>query len=139
MIFYMEVLKEKYTFLAVFHNKGELGYLVNFPDIDECFTYADTIEHGRILAKEALEYCIHGRIEHKEKIPNPCKDNQIGLENDDFIETITADMKIYNENYIDRSNHIPRWLESIAKKNNEKLKEAINYITLEIENDLKEI
>lgn len=138
----METLKEKYTFLAVFHDKKEMGYLVNFPDMDECFTFADTIEHGKILAKEALEYCIHGRQEHNDHIPEPCKREDINITCEtDIITEITADMTVFRENMskdpVDRDEHIPDWLANIAKKNRETLKDALDYITLEIERDLK--
>ncbi|WP_297436926.1 type II toxin-antitoxin system HicB family antitoxin [uncultured Clostridium sp.] len=139
----MGILNKEYMFLAVVHNKGDLGYLINFPDIDECFTYADTLEHGLVLAKEALEYCIHGRQEHGDEIPVASKESDIELlfENDTIVE-ITANMRGFRdevlENPIDRDNHIPEWLESIASTNREKLKGAMEYIVMEIERDLKQ-
>lgn len=134
-------LNKEYTFLALVHNKGELGYLINFQDIDECFTYCNDINEGLVLAKEALEYCIHGRQEHGDKIPEASNIEEIiKISEDDIIVPVTAKMRDFrediSENPIDRDVHIPAWLESIANTNKEKLKDSMDDIIKEIEKSL---
>ncbi|WP_297522534.1 type II toxin-antitoxin system HicB family antitoxin [uncultured Clostridium sp.] len=139
----MENLEESYTFLAIFHNDGELGYSIKFPNFDECFTYSDTFEHGLLLAKDILEFYVYGRVEADESLPVPLTVNDVELidMNDKAIE-ITVNMNNFKEsmkkNPIDREEHIPSWLTHIAKKNKENLGDALESLILTIEKDLED-
>ena len=139
----MKNLKENYQFLAIFHNEGELGYSINFPNFDECFTYSDTFEHGLEIARDVLEFYIYGRVEDGDKLPTPLKKEDVELtdENDISVE-ISVNMTRYKErikaNPIDREEHIPEWLVHIAEKNKANLGDALDYLILELEKDLEE-
>ncbi len=45
--------------------KDEDCFLVNFPDLEGCLTYGDTIEEAKDNAKEALNGCLMVLVESK--------------------------------------------------------------------------
>jgi len=53
----MDNLKMSYAYPAVFEKDGG-GYSVSFPDLEGCYTYAETMEEAALNAKEALELYI---------------------------------------------------------------------------------
>lgn len=138
----MKNLKESYTFLAIFYNKGELGYSISFPNFDECFTYADTFEHGVSIASDILEFYVYGRVKDGDKLPIPLTKNDVDIDDEDAIGVeIVANMSRYKEkikkNPIDREEYIPNWLVEIAEKNKENLgEEALNSLIIELKKDL---
>ena len=138
----MKNLKESYTFLAIFHNKGDLGYSISFPNFDECFTYADTFEHGVSVARDVLEFYVYGRVEDGDKLPIPLTKDDIDIDDEDTIVIeVVADMTRYKENLkknpIDREEYIPNWLIEIAEKNKEHLGvEVLNSLIIELKKDL---
>ena len=61
---------QAWAYPAVFEvSPGEV--VVTFPDIEEAITGSETLEEARILAADALEEAILGRLAHAEAIPAP--------------------------------------------------------------------
>lgn len=140
----MKNLKEEYTFLALFHNEGKLGYSITFPNFDECFTYADTFEEGLTAAQDVLEFYIYGRVEDGDKLPTPLNKEDVEIhdkKNDTVIE-ITVNMDRYKENImkhpIDRGEYVPTWLKEIAQKNKESLGDSLDELIIELKKDLED-
>lgn len=52
------------------------GYLVTFRDIENAFTYGETLNDALLNAQEVLDLMLLDRLEKNEIIPNPSKINQ---------------------------------------------------------------
>ena len=54
---------------AILHEEG--GYWIEFPDLEGCQTYGETLEETMELAQEALGLYLVSLIENKQEIPAP--------------------------------------------------------------------
>lgn len=57
-----------YSFLALFI-KTNNGYIVEFPDLEGCFTQGKTLEEAKKMAEEVLEEFLICLEENKKEIP----------------------------------------------------------------------
>lgn len=49
------VMNTKHSYIAVFTPDPSGAYNVFFPELPGCFTYGETLEHAKEMAKEVLE------------------------------------------------------------------------------------
>ena len=61
---------DHYRYPAVFEPDGDL-WTVTFPDLDNCFTSADTLDDAIVEAQAVLEDCMYFREVQKDCIPAP--------------------------------------------------------------------
>lgn len=59
-----------FVYPAIFH-KEENSYWVEFPDLEGCQTFADTLEEAAEMAQEALSGYLITMLEEKNKLKNP--------------------------------------------------------------------
>ncbi|MBQ7219600.1 MAG: type II toxin-antitoxin system HicB family antitoxin [Synergistaceae bacterium] len=81
-----------YMYPAVFQNEGDM-WTVTFPDIDNAFTSADTLEEAIIDAQAVLEDCMYFREEQNDEIPKPSRMSQLSDVPRGFIQRVVAVMK----------------------------------------------
>ncbi len=55
------------------YDKLDKVYHVEFPDIESCITYGESLEYAKEMAKEALTGMLESFHERKIKIPEPSK------------------------------------------------------------------
>lgn len=67
----------KYVYPAIFEPAEEGGYLVNFPDMSDCFTDGDDMADALIMAKDVLEMTLAWYEDDKKPIPTPTDIKQI--------------------------------------------------------------
>lgn len=60
---------KSYNYIAIFRTEKDGGYSISFPDVDGCYTCADTLEEGVKMAEEALELHLFGLQEDGIKLP----------------------------------------------------------------------
>lgn len=80
-----------YSFLALF-TKTSNGYIVEFPDLEGCFTQGKTLEEAKKMAEEVLEEFLICLEENKKEIP---KANELKrkLNENESIEWIYIKLK----------------------------------------------
>ena len=108
----------KLFYPAIFHKAEEGGYWITFPDLPECMTQGDDMQHAYEMAFEALGLAITSR--YKEEIPltPPSEPFSIITEKDEFCVVIEFDMLTYkkrtNSKAIKKTLTIPEWLNEEA-------------------------
>ncbi|MDR1874895.1 MAG: type II toxin-antitoxin system HicB family antitoxin [Synergistaceae bacterium] len=61
-----------YSYPAIFSTDGD-GWEVSFPDLDNCYTAADTLEEAIVEARYVLEDIMYLREKEKDEIPASAK------------------------------------------------------------------
>ena len=112
---------------AILHEEG--GYWIEFPDLEGCQTYGETLEETMELAQEALGLYLVSLIENKQEIPAPSN-----------IADLTADegqlTYISTDIEVKKMLSIPAWLAKEAEMKNislskvlqDALKERLNLV-----------
>lgn len=118
----------KYIFPAVFtlditdENYPNGVYLVNFPDLEGCYTDGETIEEAYKMAEDVLNLTLWDMEESKETIPKPSNPKDIKCDDNSFISLVTADTLEYRKKYdkeaVRKNLSIPKWLNTLALERN---------------------
>lgn len=103
---------KKYTVLIT---KTENDYIVEFPDLEGCFTQGKTLNQAYEKAYEVFIEFLMSLKENNEEIPNPTtKKQDIKLKENQWKYTIAIDFKKINLEIIEKE------LENLKKQNNQK-------------------
>ncbi len=107
-----------FVYPAIFH-KEENSYWVEFPDLEGCQTFADTLEEAAEMAQEALSGYLITTLEEKNKLKNPSEIKDIKCDKDSFTSLVTCDIGKYlnNSKAIKKTLTIPEWLNDMAVAN----------------------
>lgn len=101
---------------AIFHNeKG--GYWVEFPDLEGCQSYGDTLEETMQYAQEALGIYIASKLDNNDNISESSDIKNIDCK-DGFVSYVTADVSKYRTKTksVKKTLTIPEWLNEEAEK-----------------------
>lgn len=108
----------KLFYPAIFHKAEEGGYWITFPDIPECMTQGDDMQHAYEMAVDALGLAITSRESEKEEIPMASEPFDIVLKEDEICVVIEFDMLAYkkrtNSRAVKKTLSIPEWLNEEA-------------------------
>ena len=112
----------KYVYPAVFQKENDC-YLVNFPDIKNCYTDGESIADAMEMASDVLGLMLYGLEEKGESIPTPSDIKTISPDNDNsFVSLISCDTleyrKMNDKKAIKKTLTLPAWLNTMAEKNN---------------------
>lgn len=114
----------KYVYPAVFTPEGK-GYLINFPDLQGCFTCGDSLQDGLEMARDALALVLYGYEKGIRRIPRPSGRNGIEVKNDEFVNYVMCDTmeyrKRFNNKAVKKTLTLPEWL------NEEAMASGINF------------
>ena len=80
-----------YSFLALF-TKTNNGYVVEFPDLEGCFTQGKTLKKKKKMAEEILEEFLIFLKEYKQEIPKATELKR-ELNENELIEWIYTKLK----------------------------------------------
>lgn len=58
-----------YDYTVIFEEVEEGGYAVRIPALPGCFTFGDSLEEARRMAKEAIQCHIEGLLKDGEPVP----------------------------------------------------------------------
>jgi predicted RNase H-like HicB family nuclease len=109
---------KKLFYPALFHKAEDGGFWISFPDLPECLTDGDDMEHAYEMAVEALGLALTSREEEKEPLPIPSTPDTIFAEPDSFLVIIEFDMAAYkkrtNSKAVKKTLSIPEWLNEEA-------------------------
>jgi Uncharacterised protein family (UPF0150). len=104
---------------AVFSPDGD-GWAVRFPDLDNCFTSADTVEEAIVEAQAVLQDCMYFQEEQKDEIPGPTPMENVALEEGSFVQVVVAVMppvrRAWSRKAVKKTLTIPAWMEEELRK-----------------------
>ena len=108
-----------YAYPAVFSTDGD-GWEVSFPDVDNCFTAADTLEQTIVEAKYVLEDAMYFRERDHYEIPKPTGLDEIETKQGEIVQIVVAAMKEtrreHSQKAVKKTLTIPAWMEDELKK-----------------------
>lgn len=108
----------KLIYPAVFH-EDEDGIWVEFPDLQGCQSYGETIEEVLESAKEALEgYCVT-LLEQKKKLPQASDIKIIRPGKNAFVSLVETDLttRFAKQKSVKKTLTIPAWMNEYAIEN----------------------
>lgn len=112
-------MKDKYVYPAIFTYDDD-GINIEFPDIQGCFSCADTDEEALYMAEDALGLCLLVLEEDDEKIPEPSNLKDIKIEENQKTSLISVWMptvrKAINNKPIKKALTITQWLDVMARE-----------------------
>ena len=83
----------KYVYPAVFTPEEE-GYSINFPDLENCFTSAETLEEGMEMANDVLCLTLYGLEQDDKPIPPASTVNAVEHRPEEFVTLISCDTAV---------------------------------------------
>jgi len=108
-----------YKYPALFSPDGD-GWTVRFPDLDNCFTSADSVEEAIVEAQAVLEDCMYFREKQKDDIPQPTPLENIFPEEEGFVQAVVAVMppvrRAWSRKAVKKTLTIPAWMEEELRK-----------------------
>lgn len=110
--------KGGYVFPAVLTALEDGKYEVNFPDLEECYTFGDDLNDALKMAEDVLALTLYGYEEEKRTIPQPSKRTAIDVKENEFVNYIAADTmeyrKRFNNKAVKKTLTIPEWMNEAA-------------------------
>lgn len=110
----------KYVFPAVFTEEIEGGYSISFPDIENCYTSAETLEEGMENALDVLTLMLYDREESGEAIPQASSIGSIKHKENEFVTLIRCDTieyrKFFDSKAVKKTLTVPAWLNTLAER-----------------------
>lgn len=110
----------KYIYPAVFTLADEGGYSIRFPDIESCYTSAETLEEGLKMANDVLCLMLYEMEENGKAIPKASGIKAFNLAENEFATLVSCDTleyrKFYNSKAVKKTLSIPAWLNTMAEK-----------------------
>lgn len=103
---------------AIFHEENN-SFWVEFPDLEGCQTYADTLPQAMELASEALGLYISSLMENNQHVNTPTDIKKV-ICDDGFVSYIFTDVEKYltKNKAVKKTLSIPQWLNESAEKQN---------------------
>lgn len=123
----------KYVYPAVFTPEVN-GYSINFPDFESCYTSAETLEEGMVMANDVLCLTLYSMEEDGNQIPQASGVKEVAVDGDSFVMLVACDTmeyrKLYDSKAVKKTLSIPAWLNTMAER------EGINF-SMVLQNALK--
>jgi predicted RNase H-like HicB family nuclease len=114
-------MKNTYIYPAIFHYDDD-GISISYPDLDGCFSYANTEENALKNAREALALHMYGIEEDHEDIPTPTCVKNITLKENELVVLIDVYMPLWRDKIenktVKKTLTIPSWLNIQAERCN---------------------
>lgn len=116
----------KYVYPAIFTlDKTDTSfpdgvYLVEFPDLEGCYTFGETLEKAYEMAEDVLSLTLWDLEENKVQIPTPSNLKDLKCDENSFASLVSADTlayrKLHDTKAVKKTISIPRWLDTIAQE-----------------------
>lgn len=111
----------KYIYPAIISKEND-GYMVDFPDIENCYTDGDTWEEAIENAEDALALMLWSMENDKEAIPPASNPTNINVPKGAILVCVKADTlpvrKLNDKRTIRKNITLPGWLDTIAREHN---------------------
>lgn len=110
----------KYIYPAVFSKDGDF-YVVNFPDLDSCYTQGESLQEAFEMASDVLCLMLYSMEEDGIEIPGPSDIRDIKTSGDEFVSLISCDTIEYRQFFdnkaVKKTLTIPSWLNKMSEQN----------------------
>lgn len=122
------------TYPAIFHKEGN-GYWAEFPDLQGCQSFGDTLNETIVGAQEALTGYVLTVWEEGLNLPKASEIQEINTDKNSFVSLITTDIKNFQKNTksVKKTLTLPSWLNDLA------MEKGINFSGLLQEAIVKEL
>lgn len=111
----------KYTYVAKIHLEDGV-YMVDFPDLPNCFTSGETVEEAMEMAEDVLPLMLCGAEDAGKDIPAPTPADKIERGEGDILAAVRADTVAYRRRYKGKAKQkmisIPEWMDDMIKERN---------------------
>ncbi len=111
---------DKYIYPAVFTKDEDGEWEVSFPDIENGFTAAESLESAILEARYVLEDLLYFTEKGKLSIPATTPLNKVNAPKDAIVQLIVADMppvrREYSQKAVKKTLSIPAWMEDELKR-----------------------
>ena len=101
------------SYPAIIHHEGD-SYWIEFPDLEGCQTFADTLEDVFTEAKEALGAYCYALADEKKILPNPSDISLIKHSGDDILAMV--EVPKLKQRSVKKTLTIPSWLDKAAQE-----------------------
>lgn len=109
----------QYVYPAVF-TEEDCGYSINFPDLENCFTSAETLGEGIKMANDVLCLMLYEMEQAGKPIPAPSSIRDIRVNDHEFVNLIACDTveyrKFFDNRAVKKTLSIPSWLNDMAER-----------------------
>ena len=109
----------QYVYPAVF-TEEDCGYSINFPDLENCFTCAETLGEGIKMANDVLCLTLYEMEQAGQPIPAPSSIRDIRVNDHEFVNLIACDTveyrKFFDNRAVKKTLSIPSWLNDMAER-----------------------
>lgn len=103
-----------FIYPAVFHKQDDC-YWVEFPDLEGCQTYGDSLNETMEYAQEALSAYLLTSLEQNLPFAQPSDISSISSDSDSFVTFVTCDINQYKDTKaVKKTLTIPAWLNERA-------------------------
>ncbi len=103
-----------FVYPAIFHKEDD-AYWVEFPDLEGCQTYGNSVNETMEYAQEALAAYLLTLLEENRPIAQPSDLNAIDYDTDCFTTLVTCNIDQYEDTKaIEKTLTIPAWLNDRA-------------------------
>ena len=103
-----------FIYPAIFHKENN-SYWVEFPDLEGCQTYGDTLNETMEYAQEALSAYLLTLLEQNLPLAQPSDISSLSYGSDSFITLVTCDINQYKDTKaMKKTLTIPAWLNERA-------------------------
>ena len=112
----------KYVYPAIFTREEEGGYSIRFPDIENCFTGAATLEEAMEMANDVLCLMLYELEQKGAAIPAPSAVQSVQklATGGEFVTLISCDTiayrRFYDNKAVKKTLSIPSWLNYMAER-----------------------
>lgn len=98
--------------------KTDNQYWLEFPDLEGCQTWGDSIEEVLSNAEEALEGYILAHLENNLSINKASDIKDIEKNNDKITTYVFCEIKLKSNKLVKKTLTIPDWVDKLGTKNN---------------------
>lgn len=103
-----------FVYPAIFHQEDD-AYWVEFPDLQGCQTYGETLNETMASAQEALAGYLLTLLEENREIAAPSAVLDVSHDDDSFVTLVTCDINQYRDTRaVKKTLTIPAWLNERA-------------------------
>jgi predicted RNase H-like HicB family nuclease len=101
----------KMLYPAVLQTEPEGGFTVTFPDLPNCVTYGESLQHALEMGREALGLYLVSLEEHKNQIPSASDIETIIEQSNFLVVPIVVEVNQYRRNKsVNKMVTLPQWL-----------------------------
>ena len=112
-------MKMKVCYPAIIR-KEKSKYIVEFPDLDGCFTYGNSLADALTMGEDALGLYMASLLENGGKAPDPSSLDDLKCKKNEICNYIAADLvdHLRGTETINKTLTLPKWLDQMSKEYN---------------------